>query len=133
MPEEMNFSSLFCILFAWLDSSHLPGPQGMDSKNDTERESLTGLCLEVLASMWGLLGVGTPGQPAGHLGQVAPMAKREEGKAKCQALGRGALATPSHVSFSPRVTREAMDCSCISLMNTLGLLPFSCRSSWCEE
>lgn len=37
-PEEMNFSSLFCILFAWLDSSHLPGPQGMDSKNDRERE-----------------------------------------------------------------------------------------------
>lgn len=66
--------------FAWLDSSHVPGPQGMDSKSDRERESLTGLCLEMLASMWGLLGGGTPGQPAGHLGQVAPMAKREEGR-----------------------------------------------------
>ena len=80
MPEEVNFSSLSCILFAWLDSSHVPGPQGMDSKSDRERESLTGLCLEMLASMWGLLGGGTPGQPAGYLGQVAPMAKREEGR-----------------------------------------------------
>lgn len=132
MPEEVNFSSLSCILFAWLDSSHVPGPQGMDSKSDREREPdrtlprdagfYVGVAggRDTRAACW----VSGPGGTHGQEGR---------GKAECQALGRGALATPSHVSFSPHVTREAMDCSCISLMNTLGLLLFSCRSGWCEE
>lgn len=42
------------------------------------------------------------------------------GKAKCQALGRG-LWPPHLMSHLVLVSPEAMDCSCISLMNTLGL------------
>lgn len=124
MPEGNGLFFFILPPFAWLDSSHLPG-LGMDSKNDTE--SLTGLCLGVLASMWGLLGVGTPGQPAGHLGQVAPMAKRGRGEGQMPGSGQGALATPSHVSFSPRVTRG----NGLLLHFThehARAIPFSCRS-----
>lgn len=51
-------------------------------------------------------------------GGTWPRGKR---KAKCQALGRG-LWPPHLMSHLILVSPEAMDCSCISLMNTLGLL-----------
>ena len=118
--------------FCMLDSSHLPGPQGMDSRNDREREPDRTLPRDAGFSVGADGGRDTRAAclasgPGGTHGQEG------RGKVKCQTLGRGALAIPSHVSFSPHVTREAMDCSCISLMNMLGLLAFSCRSGWCEE
>lgn len=92
MPEEMNFSSLFCILLHRWTHPICLGPKERTVKM-TERESLIGLCLEMLASLWGLLGGGTPGQPAWHLGQVAPMAKREEGRSNANS-GQGGFGHP---------------------------------------
>lgn len=100
MPEEMNFSSLFCILFAWLDSSHLPGPQGMDSKNDREREPDRTLPRDAGFSVGAAGGRDTRAACwAGpcHLGQGAPMAKREEGRSNAR-LWAGGLWPPHLMS-----------------------------------
>ena len=78
--------------FASLDSSHLPGPQGTDSKNDREREPDRTLPRDAGFSV-GAAGGGTPGQPAWHLGQVAPMAKREEGRSNANS-GQGGFGHP---------------------------------------